>query len=445
MSSMDVLSDRIRTLVQPLTGSGGDHDTIMEMAADARLVLIGEASHGTHEFYHERAVITRRLIEERGFDMVVVEADWPDAYRVNRFVRGMGEDESANAALSDFRRFPAWMWRNVDVLTFVDWLREYNDSLPSGSRRVGFYGMDLYSLYRSAAEVIRYLEEVDPEAAGRARRRYACFEGFGEDSRAYGYAADLGVTRSCEDAVVQQLLDLRSRAVDLASRDGRIPEDEFFFAEQNARLVRNAEEYYRTMFRRRVSSWNLRDRHMTETLEALMEHMKGRSGPPRAVVWAHNSHLGDARATEMGEAGEWNVGQLVRERWGAEALLIGFTTHSGTVTAADDWDHPARNRSVRPALAGSWEDVFHRVGVERFVLPTRPTGDRSLRIPLLERAIGVIYRPETERQSHYFHARLADQFDAVIHLDRTSALVPLEAGDLWHLGEEVPETYPSGL
>jgi erythromycin esterase-like protein len=445
MTSIDAWARRIRPLVHPLTGHASDYDPLMEMVGDARLVLLGEASHGTHEFYHERAVITRRLIEEKGFTMVIVEADWPDAYRVNRFVRGTGEDASANAALADFRRFPTWMWRNVDTLTLVDWLREYNDTLSAAHPKVGFYGMDLYSLQRSVEAVIEYLDEVDPDAAQRARGRYSCFEGFGGDSQAYGYAADLGITPSCEDVAVQQLVELQSRAADLASRDGRIPEDEFFFAEQNARLVRNAEEYYRTMFRGRVSSWNLRDSHMTETIDALLRHMERKGVGSRAVVWAHNSHLGDASATEMGEGGEHNVGQLARQHWGDDALLVGFTTHAGTVTAATDWDEPARNRRVRPGMDGSWEDLFHRVGEDRFFLDLRRRGLPELKGQLLERAIGVIYRPETERMSHYFHARLAEQFDAVIHIDQTAALEPLEQGELWHRGEEAPETYPSGL
>jgi erythromycin esterase-like protein len=445
MPSIDALARRIRPLVQPLTGHAGDYDPLLAMVGDSRLVLLGEASHGTHEFYHERAVITRRLVEEKGFTMVIVEADWPDAYRVNRFVRGTGEDASANAALSDFRRFPTWMWRNVDTLTLVDWLREYNQSVSVRHPRVGFYGMDLYSLHRSVEAVIGYLDDVDPDAAERARRRYACFEGFGDDAQAYGHAADLGITPSCEDAVVQQLVEIQERAAELASRDGAIPEDEHFFAEQNARLVRSAEEYYRTMFGGRVSSWNLRDTHMTETIDALLRHMERKGVDARAVVWAHNSHLGDASATEMGAGGELNVGQLARERWANDAFLVGFTTHSGTVTAASNWDEPARSRTVRPGLAGSWEDLFHGVGVERFMLDLRGAPIPELRRPLLERAIGVIYRPETERASHYFHARIGDQFDAVVHIDRSSALEPLERGDRWRRGEETPETYPSGL
>lgn len=443
MADSASVTDAVRKAALPLSGHASDYDALLDAIGDARLVLLGEATHGTHEFYAERTRITQRLIEEKGFTAIAVEADWPDAYRVNRFVRGASEDASANEALSGFTRFPGWMWRNVDVLTLVDWLREYNQARHPHHPSVGFYGLDLYSLFTSAAAVLSYLDGVDPAAARRARHRYSCFEHFGEDSQAYGYAAEFGMTESCEDAAVQQLVELRRRAGELAQRDARLPEDEFFFAEQNARLVRNAEEYYRTMFRGRVSSWNLRDRHMTETLGALLEHFAGKGLDPRIVVWAHNSHLGDARATQMGARGEWNVGQLASEQWGDDALLLGFTTYNGTVTAASDWGAPAERKTVRPALEGSYEALFHEAGIPRFLLPL---GESGAKVPerRLERAIGVIYRPETERQSHYFEAELGAQFDAVIHIDNTRALEPLETGPRWHAGE-VPETFPSGL
>ena len=440
------LLDSIRSAAHPLTGAASDYDPLLERIGNARFVLLGEASHGTHEFYRARAEITKRLIAELGFAAVVVEADWPDAYRVNCFVCGAGDDRDADAALGDFARFPQWMWRNVDVLAFVDWLRAHNDGLPPGALGVGFYGMDLYSLYGSLRAVVRYLDEVDPEAAKRARDRYRCFEHFREDPQLYGYAASAGVAEPCEDAVVTQLLDLQRRAADLAARDGRIAEDQHFVAEQNARLAKNAEAYYRAMFRGRVSSWNLRDRHMAETLEALVAHLDRRGGRAKVAIWAHNTHLGDARATELGEGGELNVGQLVRERWGSEAVLAGFTTHSGTVTAASDWDGPAERMNVRPSLPGSHERLLHETGLPRFLLTPRPgeaTAD-ALREWRLERAIGVVYRPETERLSHYFGARLADQFDALIHIDQTTAVQPLERQALPE-SIEVPETFPSSL
>jgi erythromycin esterase-like protein/predicted phosphoribosyltransferase len=440
-------TDLVRRRAAPLTGDPDEYDGLLAMVGEARLVLIGEASHGTHEFYRERALITRRLIAEKGFTAVAVEADWPDAYRVNRFVRGVSADEEAVEALADFRRFPTWMWRNADVLDFVGWLRAYNDRRRSEAR-AGFYGLDLYSLQASMDAVLAYLRKVDPDAAARARARYACFDRLGGEWKSYAYASTVGLTPSCEREVLGQLVELRRQAAEYARRDGRIAQDEYFVAEQNARLVRNAEEYYRAMLGGRIESWNLRDRHMAATLQELMTFLGTVSpdGLPKIVVWAHNSHLGDARATEMGERGELNVGQLVREGFGAEAVLVGLTTHTGTVTAADDWDGPARRKPVRPSLAGSYERLLHETGVPRLFLPLRTDLELSAMLSprRLERAIGVIYRPETERRSHYFHARLADQFDAVIHIDETRAVEPLERAAIW-TGGELAETFPSGL
>jgi erythromycin esterase-like protein len=302
----------LRDAAHGLAGVARDYDPLLEWIGDARFVLLGEASHGTHEFYAQRAQITKRLIVEKGFTAVAVEADWPDAYRVNRYVRGASSDADGEEALSGFKRFPTWMWRNADVLDFVGWLREHNDALDPGATKVGFYGPDLYSLHASIAAVLAYLHKVDPDAAKRARYRYSCFDHFGEDTQAYGYATTFGLAESCEEEVLGQLIELQQRAAAYAGRDGRVAENEFFFAEQNARLVKNAEEYYRSMFRGRVESWNRRDAHMAETLEALAAHLESRGREAKIVVWEHNSHLGDARATEIGEAGEFNVGQLVR-------------------------------------------------------------------------------------------------------------------------------------
>ena len=277
--------DLIRAAARPLVRAPADLDPLIERVGEARFVLLGEATHGTHEFYRVRAEVSRRLIEEKGFTAVAVEADWPDAYRVNRWVRGGSDDADAEEALSGFQRFPSWMWRNADILDFVGWLRAHNDSLPAAASRVGFYGLDLYALYTSIQAVLHYLATVDPELANRARERYGCFAHFGEDSQAYGYATGLGLMESCEDAAVQQLVELQRNAAQLARLDGRIPEDEFFYVEQNARLVRNAEQYYRAMYRGRVSSWNLRDRHMTETLAALADHLRQKGEPGKVVVW----------------------------------------------------------------------------------------------------------------------------------------------------------------
>jgi erythromycin esterase-like protein/predicted phosphoribosyltransferase len=301
----------IRGRAQPLGGHARDYDALLHAIGDAQVVLIGEATHGTHEFYQERAVITDRLITEKGFAAVAVEADWPDAYRVNRYVRGMSDDRDSVEALGDFGRFPTWMWRNTAVVDFVAWLRAHNDTQPP-EQRVGFYGIDLYSLRTSMEAVLEYLTKVDPEASVRARQRYACFDQFREEPQAYGYATEFGLTPTCEREVIAELMELQRRRGEYASRDGRVARDDYFFAEQNARLVKNAEEYYRVMFRGRDESWNLRDRHMTDTLLELIKFLSAEGRAAKVVVWAHNSHLGDARATQMGDLGELNLGQLVR-------------------------------------------------------------------------------------------------------------------------------------
>src|SRR6184192_2607158 len=431
----------VRELALPLSGAANDYDELLELIDDARIVLLGEASHGTHEFYFERAQITKRLIAEKNFTVLAIEADWPDASRVHRYVRGSSNDANASEALSGFRRFPTWMWRNTVVVEFVEWLRDFNQHVDPKRAPAGFYGMDLYSLHASIDAVLNYLQKVDPEAAKRARQRYSCFDHFSREPQEYGYAATVGAAESCENAVVEQLAELQRRAGEFLSRDGEMAAEELFFAEQNARLVKNAEQYYRSMFRGRASSWNLRDRHMVETIENLVAHLDG-SCQPKAVVWAHNSHLGDARATEMSHYGEVNVGQLMRERFGDETVLIGFSTYCGTVTAASDWGAPTERKNVRPALRGSYEELFHETGLSRFWIDLRGAGQiGDLQQRRIERAIGVIYRPETERLSHYFHARLPEQFDAIIHLDETSAVEPLERTSLWDEGE-LPETYP---
>jgi erythromycin esterase-like protein/predicted phosphoribosyltransferase len=441
----------IRAEALPVEDGVPSDEALFALVGDAHFVLIGEASHGTHEFYAARAHMTRRLIEEKGFCAVAAEADWPDAYRVNRFVRGRSSDDAAaEEALRGFERFPTWMWRNTAVLDFVGWLREHNDRhRPDERAKAGFYGLDVYSLYRSIDEVISYLDHVDPQAAARARERYACFDHYrGEDdAQAWGFEAAFGAGETCEREVVEQLVDLRRHAVEYARQDGLLAEDDLFYAEQNARTVRDAATYYRTMFGGQVSSWNLRDRHMAETLDALADHLgQQRGGPAKIVVWEHNSHLGDARATEAASRGELNVGQLVREGHPGDCRLLGFTTHAGTVTAADDWGGPAERKAVRPALADSVEELFHEAAQKEFLIPfdRAPRVAEALRAAKLERAIGVIYRPETERQSHYFRVRMADQFDAVIHIDETRAVEPLERTPGWESGE-VPETYPFAL
>lgn len=438
------ISAAIARAAHPLTGAPEDFAPLMDMIGDARIVLLGEASHGTHEFYAERARITRRLVLEKGFHAVAVEGDWPECRRVTRYLEGAAPEDDAIDSLAEFRRFPAWMWRNADVLDFVGWLRAHNERSPGAG--VGFYGLDLYSLHSSASAVLDYLESNDPDGAERARRRYACLEMGGGDPQAYGFAARYGLTQDCDRRVLEQLVDFRRRRMEYLSRDGRAAEDDYFFAEQNARVVKNAESYYRTMFAGRVQSWNLRDRHMAETLSAIVDHLDRRVGRSKVVVWAHNSHVGDARATWMGRSGELNIGQLVRERWGGDSVAVGFTTSSGTVTAASDWGAPAERKRVRTPLPGSYEELFHRSGRPRFLLPLHelPGDLGGLLDERIERAIGVIYRPDTERQSHYFDCCLPRQFDAILHFDETRAVEPLERSAEWERGE-APETYPSGL
>lgn len=427
---------KLAALVQPLSGDHTDLDAIVEAAGNKAYVLIGEATHGTHEFYRMRAEITKRLLRDRGFCAVGIEGDWPDANRIHNYVTGESGGEAADA-LEGFKRFPTWMWRNADVLDFIGWLRSFNDALPP-RHRAGMYGLDLYSLYDSMQAVIEYLDRVDPQAAQRARERYGCFDRFGPDTEEYAHSVASGLSASCRAEVLDQLREMQRRNFENAGA---------FYAEQNARVVASAEEYYRTMLDREISSWNVRDRFMFETLERLAAFME-RKHQRRAkiVVWAHNSHVGDARATSMGAGRELNIGQLVRQAHAADCLLIGFTTASGTVTAASNWHGDAERKTVRSPLPGSWEALFHQTDATNFYLDLNRAANAysALRGRLLERAIGVVYRPATELYSHYLEARIADQFDAVFHYDRTRAVEPLERSARWEAGE-VAETYPTGF
>ncbi len=409
--------------------------------AGARLVLLGEASHGTSEFYRARAAITRRLIEEHGFNMVAVEADWPDAATVDRHVRH--KPEQANGE-QPFTRFPTWMWRNVEFEGFVRWLRTHNAAFAP-EERVSVHGLDLYNLNASIRAVIDYLDRVDPDAAQVARQRYGCLKPWREDPAIYGRIAVREGHARCEAGVVAMLRDLFARQRDYAAADG----EDFLDAAQNARLVANAEAYYRAMYHGSAASWNLRDEHMFDTLDLLM---RARGEDAKAVVWAHNSHVGDARFTDMGETrDELNLGQLAREHYGEEACLIGFGTHGGTVAAADDWDAPMKVKRINPSRADSYERLAHDSGVERFLLDLREGVHDELRDRLmeqrLERFIGVIYRPDTERWSHYSSASLPAQFDAYVWFDMTTAVTPSPAAYHGQQPElaSTDETYPFGL
>lgn len=408
-------------------------DALLERIGDARVVLIGEATHGTSEFYRMRARISQELIARKGFAFVAIEGDWPDVARLDHYVRHFQHPPSEWTA---FARFPTWMWRNEETRGFVDWLHGHN-ALREPERRIALYGLDLYSLYTSIRSVLEYLDDVDPQAARIARERYGCLTPWQSDPATYGHAALSGSYRSCEAPVLRMLEDLLRKRTAYSNRDG----ERFLDAVQNARLIADAEHYYRIMYYGSRASWNLRDTHMFETLTALLQF----HGPPaKAIVWAHNSHVGDASATEMWARGEHNIGHLCRREYGEGACLIGFGTHSGTVAAASDWDGPMQIKSVRPALAGSYEKICHECGVERFVLPLRRPRDAGLRqsldAPRLERAIGVIYRPETERASHYFEAHLPRQFDEYIWFDETRAVKPLDTRKIAGL----PDTYPFG-
>jgi erythromycin esterase-like protein len=409
---------------------------VFDRFADAKVVLLGEATHGTAEFYRARAAITRRLVERHGFTIVAVEADWPDAARIDAYVRHrpikpMDDDT--------FARFPTWMWRNTDVADFVNWLREHNRGLPE-KRRVEFRGLDVYSLNASIGEVLAYLDKVDPETARAARGRYGCLSPWQADPARYGRAVATGQKRSCDEALLRQLQDLLDKRLDyLRGGDGA---EDFFDAVQNARTVHQAEHYYRIMYEGATESWNLRDRHMFDTLQRLLER---RSEGAKAVIWAHNSHIGNAAATAMGWQGEFNIGELCRTAYRDEAVLIGLSTDRGTVAAASDWDEPMEVMTVRPARPDSHERVFRDTGLRRFLADWRPESRRDLRQILgsarLERAIGVVYRPETELYSHYFEACLSEQFDALLWFDETRAVTPLVRGH----GAGMPETYPFGL
>lgn len=436
-----------------LRGSARDYDPLMRLVGDANFVLLGEASHGTREFYRERALISQRLILEKGFNAIAVEADWPDAYRVNQYVRGTSAlpmtvaDTSARQALEGFQRFPSWMWRNKEVEKFVEWLRGHNVSQDFESRRVGFYGLDLYSLFKSIEEVSLYLDVIDKEEGRRARARYSCFNHFNQDSRYYAQVVGFGMSTSCETVVVEQLRALYALADRYRKVGDTLALEAMFSAQQNARLVVNAEEYYRTMYQGHVSSWNMRDQYMTETLGAISKHLSQTNGEPaKIVVWAHNSHIGDARGTEMTRRGEWNIGQLARELYGDKAVLIGMTTYQGSVTASSDWDVPAETKQVIPALDGSYEAAFHEANIGDFMLNFKHDHmlSRALMPHRLERAIGVIYRPSTERFSHYFYSSMSRQFDAVLHFDQSQNV---EALELEKFGEvsEAPETFPVGI
>ncbi len=431
------LAPAVRTHLRPLRGPG-DLEPLLERIGNARYVLLGEASHGTAEYYDWRATLSRRLIEEKGFSFIAVEGDWPDCYRVNRFVKGRPEaGEDAREVLNAFTRWPTWMWANEEIVRFAAWLRQHNDGQPQ-DRRVGFFGLDVYSLWDSLYAVMGYVRKHDPSAVPAARRAFHCFEPYGEDVQDYARAT-AWVSESCEDEVIALLRELRGKGPQYPG-DGR---DARFNAEQNALVVKNAENYYRTMVHGGPDSWNVRDRHMAETLDRLMQF----HGPAaKAIVWEHNTHVGDARDTDMADEGMINVGQLVREAHGPDGvLLVGFSSYQGSVIAGAEWDAPMERMPVPPARAGTWEHLLHEASgaADRLLLCEALRSDEAPLRPRGHRAIGVVYDPNYERFGNYVASVLPRRYDAVLYLDRTQALHPL------HLpvteDHDLPETYPTGV
>lgn len=433
--SVPKLVGAVRKRALPLRDDG-DLDPLLERIGDSRVVLLGEASHGTHEYYTWRDRISRRLIEEKGFSFIAVEGDWPDCYLVNRFVKGWDNaGSSARDVLHGFERWPTWMWANEEVAELAEWLRDRNAG-RGDEEKVGFYGLDVYSLWDSMDAVTRYLERLDPELARKARRSYGCFDPYEEDVQEYAFATMM-VPTHCEEEVVKILRELRARGPDFRE-DGR---EAFFNAEQNALVAKNAELYYRTMIRGGSASWNVRDTHMMETLERLMAH----HGPDaKAIVWEHNTHVGDARATDMARAGMVNVGQLAREEYGGDCVIVGFSSHAGSVIAGEEWGAPMERIPVPEARAGSWEDVFHQAGAEDKLLLMEGLDEVEGALDARgHRAIGVVYRPEAERFGNYVPTVLPYRYDAMLYIDRTRALQPLHLAPVPE--HEVPETYPSGM
>ncbi|ACA14649.1 Erythromycin esterase [Methylobacterium sp. 4-46] len=424
-----LLRERLVPLPPPSEPGFG---ALADRFAAARVVLLGEATHGTREFYEARAALTLRLVAEHGFRIVAFEADWPDAAGIDRYLRGAAETPFPDGG---FARFPTWMWRNREVLALAEGLRSVNAGRPPGDQ-VRVRGLDVYSLGASMAAVLDYLDRVDPAAARQARERYGCLSPWHAKPERYGREVMFGAKHPCEDAVAAILRDLQEKRAAYAADDP----DSYLDAAQNARIVRAAEQYYRIMYRGSVESWNIRDRHMFDTLQ----HLMGRHA--KAVVWAHNSHIGHAGATAMGWEGEFNIGELAKTAYGEDAVLVGFATDRGTVAAAHDWDEPMEVMTVRPVREDSHEALFRAAGLPRAVLDLREPRAAALReawaAPRRERAIGVVYRPRTELQSHYFEAVLPDQFDAVLWFEETAAVTPLDRAPP-RRGES--ETYPSGL
>jgi erythromycin esterase-like protein len=431
LNNIEKMASCLRKAAHPLLDASDDFTPLVELIGDKPIVLLGESTHGTHEFYHARMLIARRLIEERGFESIVLEADWPDCLHLNRHLHAHESDSYTMASLDAFKRFPQWMWRNSDFLAMADWLFVHNRK-ETTANQVSVFGMDLYSLYTSIREVIHYLDRVDPQAGQRARDAYSCFAGYERDPVRYGRAIRIGTKASCEKDATRMLVDLNQRATQGILQNQTNPsDDELFYAQQNARVVKNAEEYYRQLFSPFHNTWNLRDTHMADTIDALRNHLRACGRSDKIVIWAHNSHIGDDRASEMKRQQQINLGQLLRERHPGETFHLGFTTFTGSVQAADEWDEPSQIKEIIPALEESWEAILHRVSIDHgpkgFFLDLQDADVRqALQGERLERAIGVIYNQYSERLSHYFRSSLPARYDAIIHFDRTMEVEPID-------------------
>jgi len=419
------LINTIRNTAYPLSNDPKSYYPLLDRIADAHFVLLGEATHGTSQFYTARAQITSLLIKEKRFNVIAIEADFPEVQPINQFLKSNQIRNSAAESLDGFRRFPVWMWKNKEMLSFIEQLKSINLQ-KSPESKVAFYGLDLYSMYLSIEAVISYLDKVDPDAAAMARKRYACFYRYGNDDDSYGQAMNY-VKENCQKQVIEQLLELQKKRNEYLQKNNLQGNEELFYAEQNAKVAKDAEQYYREMFSRRAKTWNLRDLHMADMVEEVSNHIKKINGSAKIVVWAHNSHVGNALATEFSESEELSLGQLVLYRHWGDCYLVGFTTYNGTVAAASQWGAKVEKKTLNPAIDGSYEELFHNTDIKTFLLDFNdlPSDLEAFKQNHLERSVGVVYTPESERVSHYFNARMADQFHAVIHIDSTSAVEPL--------------------
>lgn len=420
-----LLLKAIRDSINPLSNNQRDFYPLLDRIGDAHFVLLGEATHGTSEFYSARAQITSLLIKEKGFNVIAAEADFPEVQPVNQFLKDTDKRIPAIRAFDGFKRFPTWMWKNKEMLSFFEQLQLINLNKPP-EQKIAFYGLDLYSMYSSIEAVISYLDKVDPPAAQQARKRYACFYKYGNDDDSYGQAMSY-VKENCQQQVINQLVELQKKKTEYLSKNNLGESEDLFYAEQNALVAKDAEQYYREMFNKRVKTWNLRDLHMADMVDAISQHVSKITGKAKTVVWAHNSHVGNALATEFSESGELSLGQMVLFRHWADSYLVGFTTYKGTVAATSEWGAEVEKKTLNPALEDSYEELFHNTDIKSFVLDLNDlsTNLEALKQNHLQRSVGVVYTPESERSSHYFNARLADQFHAVIHFDSTNAIEPI--------------------